>query len=202
MTKVAFSYWDGRIAPVFDTAREIRIIDVESGRIVREAQEIFTDSPPAQKALRLAELGVGELVCGAISRPLHEIIAAQGIRVIPFTAGGLAEVIEAWLGGDLKSDVFAMPGCCRRGQRRFGAIRGAFEGKYSMNGRRGRGMGAGGGRGQGPGGQRPGRMGGPRAGGPSGFCLCPQCGLREPHKRGVPCVERRCPKCGTSMTRE
>ncbi len=37
--------------------------------------------------------------------------------------------------------------------------------------------------------------------GPDGECVCPSCGTRVPHQRGVPCYEHRCPKCGTSMTR-
>jgi hypothetical protein len=63
-------------------------------------------------------------------------------------------------------------------------------------------MGAGPGPGRGRGGQRPGRMGGPTVLGPGGDCVCPQCGQREAHKRGVPCLERKCPQCGTAMTRE
>jgi hypothetical protein len=63
-------------------------------------------------------------------------------------------------------------------------------------GRGGRGQGnpgAGRGRGQGQGG---GRMGG------GGFCLCPKCGQREPHQAGTPCLQMRCPSCGTAMVRE
>jgi len=37
--------------------------------------------------------------------------------------------------------------------------------------------------------------------GPNGECLCPNCGYREPHQRGVPCYTRKCPKCGALMTR-
>jgi hypothetical protein len=75
--------------------------------------------------------------------------------------------------------------------------------EYLMNdGRRRGGVGPGGGQGQGRGGQGRGRMGGPLAGGAGGTCLCPKCGHREPHERGVPCVQKQCPKCGTSMTRE
>ena len=37
--------------------------------------------------------------------------------------------------------------------------------------------------------------------GPEGECLCPNCGNRVPHQRGIPCYEHRCPKCGTPKTR-
>jgi len=200
--KTAFAYWDNRIAPVFDIARQIHVVEAESGRIVAETEEALADDLPVQKVIRLAELGVGTLVCGAISKPMHEMVAAYGIEAIPFVAGDLREVIQAWLSGNLERDTFAMPGCCGRGRGRRRGMRGMNKEEYPMNGRGRGGMGQGGGRGQGRGGQGRGRMGGPLAGGAVGTCLCPKCGHREPHERGVPCVQKQCPKCGTAMTRE
>ena len=170
--KTAFACWVNRIAPVFDTAHQIHVVDAESGQIVSEIQEALPEDLPAQKALRLVELGIGTLVCGAISRPMYRLVAAYGIQVVPFVAGELREVIWAWLNGNLNREVFAMPGC------------------------RGRGTG------YGQGGQRGSRMADSMAIGITPSCVCPQCGHREPHQRGVPCVEMRCPRCGIAMTRQ
>ncbi|MBN2367312.1 MAG: ferredoxin [Calditrichaeota bacterium] len=38
--------------------------------------------------------------------------------------------------------------------------------------------------------------------GSGGYCLCPKCGNKVPHKRGVPCLEERCPSCGARLVRE
>ncbi|HOE27212.1 MAG TPA: NifB/NifX family molybdenum-iron cluster-binding protein [bacterium] len=114
MSKAAFACWDNRIAPVFDTAREIRLVETDGGEIAAESREHLGEGLPAQRALRLAELGVDTLVCGAISRPLHEMIVSSGIRVFPFIAGDLKEIIRAWRADALRSDAFAMPGCCGR----------------------------------------------------------------------------------------
>jgi hypothetical protein len=38
--------------------------------------------------------------------------------------------------------------------------------------------------------------------GPEGYCVCPGCGKRVPHKRGIPCYEQECPDCGQKMIRE
>jgi len=35
-----------------------------------------------------------------------------------------------------------------------------------------------------------------------GRCVCPQCGEKISHERGVPCNIVSCPKCGTKMVRE
>ena len=56
------------------------------------------------------------------------------------------------------------------------------------------------GKGQGRQGGR-GRMGGLFSGGPSGNCICPNCGHSESHLTGQPCNQKQCPKCGTIMTR-
>lgn len=49
-----------------------------------------------------------------------------------------------------------------------------------------------------------GRMGqGNRPGaGPQGNCVCPSCGTKVPHQRGVTCFSMKCPKCQSPMTRE
>ena len=142
MMRTAFSYWDTRIAPVFDAAHQLHIVEAESGRIVRETQEMLPEDLPLQKTLRLVELGIGTLVCGAISRPMHELVSAYGIEVIAFVAGDLREVIQAWLQGNVERSAFVMPGCRGRGPRRCCQRFGFNQEVSPMNGKgRGGGMG-------------------------------------------------------------
>lgn len=47
-----------------------------------------------------------------------------------------------------------------------------------------------------------GRMGGNHPGaGPSGQCVCPECGEKIPHQAGVPCYSLICPKCSSPLVR-
>lgn len=172
MVKTAFSCWEGRIAPVFDVARHITLVEIEAGRVVAETMVDVNGALPVPKALRLAEMGVSHLVCGAISRSLQEVVASTGVEVHPFVSGGLREVIDAWLVGAAELQRFAMPGCRRR---------------RSRQGRQRCGMGR--------------RDAGGALAGDVGWCVCPQCAQRQPHERGVPCFEQRCPRCGIPMMR-
>lgn len=156
--KTAFSHWQGRIAPVFDVAALLRIVESEDGRIQKVVEaSLDPELPPAKTADHLAELGIDVLVCGAISRPYQIMITSQGIEVVAFVAGDLDQVMAAHLEGGLGGDRYAMPGCWRRGQARCG-----------MGGRGGRGRGAGRGRGGGRGGGQGLGQGGGRGGGRSG----------------------------------
>lgn len=189
--KTAFAQWDNRIAPVFDTARFLHVIEAESGRVLDERSETLSEEAPLQRVLRMVDLGIKTLVCGAISRPFQELVSSYGIKVMPFVAGELREVIDAWLSGTLERDIFIMPGCCGRLRRRHGETAGGSRKELPMNVRgRGNGNCRGTGQGQGKG------LGG------GGNCVCPQCGLKEPHEQGVPCVKRTCPNCGIPMVRE
>ena len=205
--RTAISIWNERIAPVFDVSKKLLVMEIKEGGIIVKSEVVSLDDDPLRKAAQIAAIEVQELVCGAISQPLHEMVMAHGIKIIPFMRGDLGEVIHAWLHGNLESDIFAMPGCHRRGRRRFSGIRNSYQEVNAMN-RRERGMGAGSGKGAGGGqgqrksGQGRGRMGGPLAAGAVGTCLCPKCGQTEPHERGVPCAQKQCPKCGTAMTRQ
>jgi len=38
--------------------------------------------------------------------------------------------------------------------------------------------------------------------GPGGKCVCPDCGAKVAHTVNTPCNQKKCPKCGTTMTRE
>jgi len=112
--KAAFATWNNRIAPVFDAADHMHIVEIEAGGIVKEHLERLRSDAPVKKVLRLVEMGVDTLVCGAVSKPVYGILVAQGINVVGFVAGDLQQVVHAWLDGTISDPCFAMPGRCTR----------------------------------------------------------------------------------------
>lgn len=116
MARTAFSLWNERIAPVFDVARHLWIVDVDDGQIVCQTSRRFSSDDPKERAMRLTTLQVSQLVCGAITRSSYEALTEQGIQVISFVAGDIEQVIQACLTDRLNDAHLAMPGC-RRGKR-------------------------------------------------------------------------------------
>ncbi len=115
--RTAFPYWQSRLAPVFDTARKLRLVESASATITGQADETLPDVHPSLNILRLVELNVDTLVCGAISTPLRQMATVHGITVVPFIAGELEDIISSWVTGRLETGSYAMPGC-RRGRGR------------------------------------------------------------------------------------
>ena len=115
--KIALPIWNGRISPVFDTARELLVVEAQDGKEIARSRQALDGSVLPQRAARLAELRVDVLLCGAISRPMAGMLAASGIKVVPFVAGDVEEVVAAYLAGRFPEQRFAMPGCCGRGFR-------------------------------------------------------------------------------------
>ena len=122
--RIGIPVWGSRISPVFDTARNLVVVDVAEGREVGRTEDDLTGVLPAQRAARLRSLGVEALLCGAISRPLAGMLASYGIAVVPWMSGSFEEVLSAYASGLLSVERYAMPGCCGR-RRRFGRGRGA-----------------------------------------------------------------------------
>lgn len=120
--RLAIANWNGRVSPVFDTAAQVLVVDVEEAREPCRREEALTESLPAWRVRRLLELGVEVLICGAVSRPLATLLAGAGIRVVPWIAGPVDAVLAAYLAGKLAHPQWTMPGCAC-GQRGPGGRR-------------------------------------------------------------------------------
>lgn len=116
MTRIAFSLWNERIAPVFDVAKNLWIVDAIEGKIVGQTGRRFSGDDPQERSMRLATLQVEQLVCGAITRSSFDALTERGIKVVSFVAGDIEQVLQAWLSGRLNDGHLAMPGC-NRGKR-------------------------------------------------------------------------------------
>ncbi len=141
--RIALTVWNGRIAPVFDVTGTARLVEHDGVSIVEDQTVALPQgSGMISRIDTLLGLSIDVLICGAISRPVHRMIAASGIRVHSFVSGEADEVLEALLAGKLEEKPFCMPGCgmgkngqgCGRGagNRSRGRNRGFFSGKKEV----------------------------------------------------------------------
>jgi predicted Fe-Mo cluster-binding NifX family protein len=105
--RVALPMWQGRISPVFDVAKRLRIVETENGSITSQVDhEICADNRPQE----LADLGVKVIICGAITRALEVALWTEGIEVISRIRGPVEVVLDSYLKGRLNQRRFAIPG--------------------------------------------------------------------------------------------
>jgi len=117
---VGITVWEGRVAPLLDTAQRLWAVDVDGGREVGRREVALTEVWLPHRARRLADEGIGVLLCGAVSRRLAGALAALGVQVVPWLAGDAEQVLQAYLRGELNRPRWCMPGWrrWRRGRRR------------------------------------------------------------------------------------
>jgi predicted Fe-Mo cluster-binding NifX family protein len=114
---VAIPIWNHRVSPVFDAARRLLIVPIENGEEQPERNEcILNESDFFNRVKQLQLLEIDLLICGAISKPLHDSIQNNGIKVISHVCGFVEEILEAYCTDQIQQERFLMPGCC--GQRR------------------------------------------------------------------------------------
>jgi predicted Fe-Mo cluster-binding NifX family protein len=109
---------ENRISPVLDVARRFVLVDVVQHQAVARREVSIEDSELVTRAKRLIDLRPDIVICGAISRPFEAMLASCGVRVVGNTCGGIDEIIDAFLKGELTEAAFLMPGCTGRQRRR------------------------------------------------------------------------------------
>jgi predicted Fe-Mo cluster-binding NifX family protein len=124
--KIAIPIWNGCVSSVFDFSRSLLLVDVEGNTESKRSEMPLPAQSIPEKANQLRTLGVDLLICGAISRPLASLIVSSGIRVLPYVAGRVDEILEAYFSDKLLQPQFALPGSwpgARRGFRRRRRVR-------------------------------------------------------------------------------
>lgn len=117
MERIAIPVWDGRVSPVLDTAARLWVCDISSHS---QGAANMVEVGPAdirQRAQLIRNLGVHTLLCGALSRQLHNLLVSTGVVVRPWLTGSVEDVLAAYTEGRLNADSFLLPGCRRRRQR-------------------------------------------------------------------------------------
>ena len=93
--RLAVPEHQGRIAPVFDCCRRLIIVLQRQSDEELLQDEDWALLPRPSRAGRLVDLKVELLVCGGISCWMEDQVRRHGIRLIPWIAGDVWEVLTA-----------------------------------------------------------------------------------------------------------
>lgn len=94
--RVAIPISAGTVSPVFDVARHLLLVDIETGKELARGEEALGETGITGRAPHVATLGVDGLICGVISRPLEMMLLSEGTGVIPHTCGWVEDVLQAY----------------------------------------------------------------------------------------------------------
>jgi predicted Fe-Mo cluster-binding NifX family protein len=130
--RIAIPNQQDRVSPVFDSAKNIVLVDIKNGQQVRSTKRALARMDPLARARDVRQLGVDVLVCGAISWPLKNALLSAGVEVIAHICGLIEDVIEAFLNKKLAERAFIMPGCLG-GQQPSTPIKGGTMEKPTIN---------------------------------------------------------------------
>ncbi len=119
MKRAAITVWNNRVSPVFETSRQIFIVDCCKNTIKNKTYYSITDNVEVTRVCILLEQGVNILICGAISRIYFNMLISYGIQIYSFISGGVDEVLNAFLDNKLHLVSYKMPGCGYRHRKRF-----------------------------------------------------------------------------------
>lgn len=109
--KLAICTWNELVAPVFDVSESVMIVNVSSGKVKTRKREDFSDLDHLAMIRRLSDLKIETLICGAISRPWHDIVTAWDIQIISYVSGPVKQVLDVLLSDSMNMQKFMMPGC-------------------------------------------------------------------------------------------
>lgn len=121
--KIAIPIWNNNVSVVFDFASRLLLVDIKDGSEIKRSEIEIKFQSSMERSLKLKELQVDILICGAISQSLEYMVTANGIEVLPYVTGHIDNVINAYLSGQLAQSNFILPGCWPGARRGFGKWR-------------------------------------------------------------------------------
>ncbi|MBW2067227.1 MAG: NifB/NifX family molybdenum-iron cluster-binding protein, partial [Deltaproteobacteria bacterium] len=107
---VAIPVWDDKISPVLDTASRLWVVDLDNQGPTSRFEIFIEEQDLSRRCLRIIGSRIDTLICGAVSRPLLNMLESSGINIIPGIAGHRDDVLDAYIKGTLFNSEFLMPG--------------------------------------------------------------------------------------------
>ena len=112
--RIAIPIWEKRVSPVLDSALNLMIVEVNDHKVTSRFVYPLDEHNLSRRCLRIKELDINTLICGAVSSPFRRMLQASGIDVIQEISGIAEDVLTAYLQGSLFCSKFMLPWCRRK----------------------------------------------------------------------------------------
>ena len=110
MKKVAIPIFQDRVSPVLDSCRHMLLIDLVQGTEIDRETVYMDEMSLTERCGLFAKLDVTIVICGGVSEVFANMLMGANIRLINGIAGGIDDVITAFLKERLDKPKFYMPG--------------------------------------------------------------------------------------------
>ena len=122
--RIGVTVWNKQVSPLLDASTKLLLVEVSADGKRTSEMLLMPPSLPWHRVRFMESTGIETLICGAISREYESLLQSCHFRVIPWTCGGVEDVLDAFVQGKLSSAAYCLPGWKRGRRRRRGGGRG------------------------------------------------------------------------------
>jgi len=112
--RIAIPIWEESVSPVLDSALRLLVVEMNDHKETCRFVYPLAEHDISRRCLRIKELDINTLICGAVSSPFHRMLQASGIEVIQEISGKAEDVLKAFLQGSLFCSKYMLPWCKRK----------------------------------------------------------------------------------------
>lgn len=117
--KIAVSEYKNNVATAFDFANEVIVFTCENKKVINRQSHKIDDQFIPLRGMKLKNLGIDTLICGAISNPSAFMLHHHSIEVISGITGNVETVLQEFLSGNINSPQYWLPGFAGKGCARM-----------------------------------------------------------------------------------
>ena len=110
MRRTAVPIFMGRVSPVLDTCTQLLVVESGGKEAITRRMIPIKGGSLFERARELHKLGVGGIICGAVSDAFFNLLRESDIEMVCSIAGDVDDVIDAYRNGVLEQARFRMPG--------------------------------------------------------------------------------------------
>ena len=110
MRRTAVPVFMGRVSPVLDTCTQLLVVESGDKAVMTRQTIPMKGGSLFERARELHKLGVGGIICGAVSDTFFNLLRESDIEMVCGIAGDVDDVIDAYRNGALEQARFRMPG--------------------------------------------------------------------------------------------